>query len=71
MSLSPRADARTRQATVGRVDTRGPLEGILVLIVGTQSGQTLGRGGGGVGGAGTKAMWVVPALPGRRETLPA
>lgn len=37
MSLSPRADARTRQATVGRVDTRGPLEGILVLIVGTQS----------------------------------
>lgn len=33
MSLSPRADARTRQTTVGRVDTWGPLEGILLLTV--------------------------------------
>lgn len=46
MSLSPRAAARTGQATVGPVDTRGPL-GILILIVGTQSQDK--RGGGGRG----------------------
>ena len=47
MSLSPKAAARTGQATVGPVNTRGPL-GILILIVGTQSQDK--RGGGGAGG---------------------
>lgn len=52
MSPSPRAAGRTRQATVGRVDTRGPLEGILILTLtagsrNTKSGQA---GEGALGG---------------------